>query len=119
MAQHNDLGRWGETTAASFLLEKGFKIIAKNYRHWQSEIDLIVTKDEMLVFVEVKTRTGTAFGMPEEFVNATKAKLIMRAAEQYIFDADWDQDVRFDIVSIVILPDGTTDVRHIEDAFSR
>lgn len=119
MAQHNDLGRWGETTAASFLLEKGFKIIAKNYRNWQSEIDLIVTKDDMLVFVEVKTRSGTAFGMPEEFVNATKAKLVMRAAEQYIFDADWEHDVRFDIVSILILPDGSTEIRHIEDAFSR
>lgn len=119
MAQANDLGRWGEATAASFLLGKGFKIIARNYRNWQSEIDLIVTKDEMLIFVEVKTRTGTAFGMPEEFVNATKAKLIMRAAEQYIFDADWENDVRFDIVSILMLPDGSTDIRHIEDAFSR
>jgi len=119
MAAHNDLGRWGETTAESFLVEKGFKIIAKNYRNWQSEIDLIVTKDDMLVFVEVKTRTGTAFGMPEEFVNATKAKLVMRAAEQYIFDIDWEHDVRFDIVSILILPDGSTAIRHIEDAFSR
>lgn len=119
MAAHNDLGRWGETTAASFLLEKGFKIIAKNYRNWQSEIDLIVSKDNILVFVEVKTRTGTAFGMPEEFVNATKAKLVMRAAEQYIFDTDWEHDVRFDIVSILRLPDGSTDIRHIEDAFSR
>lgn len=119
MAAHNDLGQWGEATAASFLMENGFKIIAKNYRNWQSEIDLIATKDDMLIFVEVKTRTGTAFGMPEEFVNATKAKLIMRAAEQYIFDADWEKDVRFDIVSVLTLPDGSTDIRHIEDAFSR
>lgn len=119
MSQANDLGRWGETTAASFLLEKGFKIIARNYRNWQSEVDLIVSKDDMLIFVEVKTRTGTAFGMPEEFVNVTKAKLVMRAAEQYIFDIDWEHDVRFDIVSILILPDGSTDIRHIEDAFSR
>ncbi len=119
MAQHNDLGRWGESTAAAFLLENGFEIVAKNYRNWQSEIDLIVTKDDMLVFVEVKTRSGTAFGMPEEFVNATKAKLVMRAAEQYIFDADWENDVRFDIVSVLILPDGSTEIRHIQDAFSR
>lgn len=119
MAAHNDLGRWGETTAASYLLEKGFTIIAKNYRNWQSEIDLIAAKDDMLIFVEVKTRTGTAFGMPEEFVNATKAKLVMRAAEQYIFEIDWEADVRFDIISILILPDGSTNIRHIEDAFSR
>src|SRR5688500_2133856 len=86
MAQHNDLGRWGESTAASFLLERGYQIIAKNYRSWQAEIDLIAQKGKMLIFVEVKTRSGTAFGMPEEFVNAAKAKLVMRAAENYIFD---------------------------------
>ncbi|MHA4737392.1 YraN family protein [Dyadobacter sp. MSC1_007] len=119
MAQHNDLGRWGESTAASFLLERGYQIIAKNYRSWQAEIDLIAQKGKMLIFVEVKTRSGTAFGMPEEFVNAAKAKLVMRAAENYIFDTDWNFDVRFDIISIIILPNGNTDIRHIEDAFSK
>lgn len=119
MAQHNETGRWGESKAASFLTEKGFQIMAKNYRNFHSEIDLIVEKDQMLIFVEVKTRTGTAFGMPEEFVNASKAKLVMRAAENYIFDVDWQFDVRFDIVSILVLPDGSTEIHHIEDAFSR
>lgn len=119
MAQHNDTGRWGEAKAASFLAAKGFQILAKNYHNFHSEIDLIAEKEQMLIFVEVKTRTGTAFGMPEEFVNASKARLVMRAAENYIFDVDWQFDVRFDIVSILVLPDGSTEIRHIEDAFSR
>lgn len=119
MAQHNDLGRWGEATAATFLLQKGYQIIAKNYRSWQAEIDLIAQKNKMLIFVEVKTRSGTGFGMPEEFVNSAKAKLVMRAAENYIFDIDWNFDVRFDIISILTLPNGDTDIRHIEDAFSK
>ena len=71
----------------------------------------------MLIFTEVKNRSGTGFGMPEEFVNYTKAKLIMKAAENYIFANDWHFDVRFDIVSILILTGGGVEIRHIEDAF--
>lgn len=119
MAAHNDLGIWGEDQAAAFLEKKGFEILEKNYRDRHSEIDLIVTKDKMLIFVEVKTRTGSGFGMPEEFVNVTKARLIMRAAEHYIFDKDWMFDIRFDIISILIQPNGQADIYHIEDAFCK
>ena len=119
MAAHNDLGNWGEEQAAAFLAQKGFEIIEKNYRNRQSEIDLIVKKDKMLIFVEVKTRSGSGFGMPEEFVNVMKARLIMRAAEFYIFDKDWHFDIRFDIISILIQPNGEPDIYHIEDAFCK
>jgi putative endonuclease len=119
MAAHNDLGNWGEDLGAAFFAERGFEIVEKNYRNRMSEIDLIVRKDRMLIFVEVKTRSGTSFGMPEEFVNVTKARLIMRAAEHYIFDKDWLFDIRFDIISILIQPNGTPDIYHIEDAFSK
>lgn len=57
MAVHNDLGQWGEATAATFLLGKGYTILDQNHRNFQSEIDLIVTRDDTLIFVEVKTRT--------------------------------------------------------------
>lgn len=119
MAAHNDLGNWGEDQAAAFLAQKGFEIVEKNHRNRYSEIDLIVTKDKMLIFVEVKTRSNIGFGMPEEFVNVTKARLIMRAAEHYIFEKDWMFDIRFDIVSILIQPDGKSDIYHIEDAFCK
>jgi putative endonuclease len=117
MATHNDTGHWGEERAAEYLQQHGFKIVAKNYRHRHAEIDLIAEQDKLLIFVEVKTRNGTGFGMPEEFVNYTKTRLIMKAAEQYIFDTDWMFDVRFDIVSILILPNGNLNIRHIKDAF--
>ncbi|TDB60822.1 YraN family protein [Arundinibacter roseus] len=117
MATHNDIGHWGEARAAEYLQEQGFKILVKNYRHRHAEIDLIAEHNKLLIFVEVKTRSGTGFGMPEEFVNYTKAKLIMKAAEQYIFDTDWHFDVRFDIVSVLILPNGGLSIRHIKDAF--
>ncbi|WP_031528544.1 YraN family protein [Dyadobacter crusticola] len=117
MATHNDTGFWGEAKAAAFLSAKGFEIVEKNYRNRHQEIDLIVQKDKMLIFVEVKTRSGTGFGMPEEFVNPAKARLVLRAAENYIFEKDWHFDVRFDIVSVLILPNGETQIHHIEDAF--
>ena len=55
--------------------------------------------------------------MPEEFVNYAKTRLIMKAAENFIFDTDWMFDVRFDIISVLILPNGDLNIRHIEDAF--
>lgn len=118
MASHNDTGNWGEQKAADFLLQKGFEIQARNYRYKHMEIDLVARQGKMLLFVEVKTRSGTGFGMPEEFVNYTKSRLIIKAAENYIYDNDWQFDIRFDIVSILILPNGDVDIRHIEDAFS-
>ncbi len=117
MAAHNDTGHWGETRAAEFLQKAGYMIVVKNYRHRHAEIDLIAKKDKLLIFVEVKTRSGTGFGMPEEFVNYQKTRLILKAAENYIFDHDWKFDVRFDIVAVLILPNGDVDVRHIQDAF--
>jgi putative endonuclease len=117
MATHNDTGNWGEEKAADYLSAKGYEIIEKNYRYQHAEIDLIVRKGKMLIFAEVKTRSGTGFGMPEEFVNYSKSRLIMKAAEHYIFDKDWQFDVRFDIISILILTNGGYEIRHIEDAF--
>ncbi|QRR02938.1 YraN family protein [Dyadobacter sandarakinus] len=117
MGINNERGSWGERKAEEYLIRKGFAVLEKNYRYKHSEIDLIVTVSDMLIFVEVKTRSGTAFGMPEEFVNAGKAGLVKKAAEYYIYDKDWQQDVRFDIVSVLVLPDGQTEIYHIEDAF--
>ncbi|MFN3381371.1 MAG: YraN family protein [Runella zeae] len=116
MAEHIDTGKLGEDKAAAFLEEKGYEILTRNYRFRHSEIDIIARKNKILIFVEVKTRTNVSFGMPEEFVDATKRRLIMKAAEQYIFDLDWQGDIRFDVVSVVITPHQTR-LHHIEDAF--
>lgn len=116
MAEHLDTGKLGEDKAAAFLEEKGYEILIRNYRHRHAEIDLIARKNKIMVFVEVKTRTNVSYGMPEEFVDATKRRLIMKAAEQYIFDQDWHGDIRFDVVSVIITQH-TVKIQHIEDAF--
>lgn len=116
MAKHNETGKQGEAEAAEYLRNKGYDIVARNYRHQHAEIDLIAQKGKLLIFAEVKTRSSTYFGNPEEFVNYTKARLIMRAAEHYIFAQNWPHDVRFDIVAVTMAGNELR-IKHVEDAF--
>jgi putative endonuclease len=109
-------GKEGEDMAARFLKENGYEIIRRNYRYKQSEIDLIVKKDNWLIFVEVKLRSSDAYGYPEDFVDYKKAKNIIDGAEQYTYENDWQGNVRYDIVSIRLLKD-KTEIIQIEDAF--
>lgn len=116
MAQHNDTGRQGEAEAARYLTSKGYEIIEQNFRHQHAEIDLIAQRGKLLLFVEVKTRSNLSFGNPETFVSYTQARLIMKAAEHYIFAKDWQHDVRFDVVAVAMTPEGAR-INHLEDAF--
>lgn len=109
-------GKEAEDLAADFLMAKGFEIIARNYRHKHSEIDLIVKKNNWLIFVEVKMRSSDAYGYPEDFVDYKKAKNIVTGAEEYTYQQDWQGNVRFDIVSIREQR-GKREIVHIEDAF--
>ncbi len=117
MAQHNDTGNWGEDQAVRYLEEKGYVIRFRNFRHSHAEIDIIAEKDRTMVFVEVKTRRGVSFGLPETFVNPTKVRLVRKTAEHFIFTFDWESDVRFDIISVLIQEEEKYDIYHIEDAF--
>ena len=105
-------GKEGESRAENFLKEKGYEIVARNYRFKRSEIDLIVMKEHWLVFVEVKMRTSSAFGHPEEAVNNAKRKKVMEGAAQYLIDSNWQGQVRYDIVAIK-----KKEIVHFEDAF--
>lgn len=102
--------------AARFLIDKGFEIVERNYRHKRLEIDLIVKKDNWLIFVEVKLRTSDDYGYPEDFVDYKKAKNIVDGAEHYTYDKNWQGNVRYDIVSIRLQKD-QTEIIQIEDAF--
>lgn len=94
------IGKKGEQLAAEFLMQKGFEIVARNYRHGRAEIDLIVRRDDWLIFVEVKARSSNDFGEPEEFVDVRKMNKLFEAAEEYIYSTDWHGHIRFDIVSV-------------------
>ena len=117
MAAHNDSGRVAEQEAAKWLESKGYTLLEANYRHQHAEIDLIMTHQGLLVFVEVKFRTGTGFGYAEEFVDGTKKRLLVKAADQYIYQKDWHRDIRFDIVGVYKDSRGTPYFKQFEDAF--
>lgn len=116
MAQHHDLGITGEQMAKAFLMQKGYRILEENWAYGHLEIDIIAHKDTTLVFVEVKTRTSSGFGMPEEFVKRPKQLRMAKAAGAYIQRMDYQGEIRFDIMAILFT--GTSPViNHIEDAF--
>lgn len=112
MATHIERGQQGEHQAEEFLLQKGYSVIARNYRYKRSEIDLIVQKENWLVFVEVKMRSSKAFGFPEESVKEAKRKKILEGAAQYLEETNWHGNVRYDIVAI-----HQNEIEHFEDAF--
>ncbi len=117
MSAHLDTGRRGEDLAARLLQQKGYELVARNFRAGRGEIDLIVRKENLLVFVEVKTRTNLRFGMPEAAVSPRKAALVVQAADAYIFANDWKENIRFDVVAVVFSRGQEPDVAHFEDAF--
>ena len=117
MAKHLDLGRKGESLAKTFLEGQGYEILDENWTHSKCEVDLIVYKDRIIIFVEVKTRTGNGFGEPEDFVDARKQRLLVEAADEYIYLMEHEGEVRFDIISILFDKKDNYTLKHIEDAF--
>ena len=117
MAQHLDLGRKGESLAKAFLEDLGYEIMDENWTHGKAEIDLIAYKDRVIIFIEVKTRTGNNFGEPEDFVDNRKQKLLAQAADEYIYLMDHQGEVRFDIIAVLFDKQSNYTLKHIEDAF--
>ena len=117
MAQHNDIGNEAENLAAEWLSAKGYEFIESNFRYKHAEIDLIMKYRGIIVFVEVKFRSGTGYGYAEEFVDYKKSELIIMAADQYVHIKDWHKDIRFDIVGVYRDKYGAMAFKHFEDAF--
>ena len=117
MAQHLELGRKGETLAKTLLEAAGYEILDENWTYGKAEIDLVAYKDKVIIFAEVKTRTGNSFGEPEDFVDNRKQKLIAEAADEYIYLMDHQGGVRFDIISVLFDKNANYTLKHIEDAF--
>lgn len=110
-------GKEGEKLAAQYLEEKGYHILEGNYRHKRGEIDLIVRKEKLLVFVEVKTRSTKGFGFPEESVDLKKEEKILETAEQYLYEKNWLGPIRFDVISVLLNKSSKPEIEHFEDAF--
>ncbi len=117
MARHLELGRRGETLAKEFLEKLGYEILDENWTHGKCEVDLIAYKDRRIIFIEVKTRTSNSFGEPEDFVDMRKQKLLLEAADEYIYLMNHQGEVRFDIIAVLFTSTTNYKIKHIEDAF--
>ncbi|MCU0384258.1 MAG: YraN family protein [Cyclobacteriaceae bacterium] len=115
MTDKKTKGMKAEEEAANFLRGKGYEIVERNYRHKHAEIDIIATKGNVLVFVEVKSRSSLKFGMPEDFVDDRKAKKVMEGAEAYLIEKNWQGPIRFDVIAIHA--GKQNEIEHLEDAF--
>jgi putative endonuclease len=118
MAEHNQTGITGEELAVNYLTEKGFTVLAKNWRFRNAEIDIVARKNNFISIVEVKTRSSNAFGEPSTFVNKQKQKLLIQASEWFCEQKNIDDvEINFDIISIVLKKDNTHSLEYIENAF--
>ena len=111
-----DEGNRGEDIACDYLKNHGFKIIERNFRLKGGEIDIVATRDNILVFIEVKTRTSSRFGTGFEAITSWKLKALTKSAQFYkITHKDLPDAMRIDAISIVLDYDGTVEkFEHIE-----
>ncbi len=121
MPTTNDIGDRGEELAASVLTDAGYRILERNYRFKRNEVDLVCldprSEEGEVVFVEVKTRTGTGFGPPEASVTTDKQRALVTVAQAYLYEQEWEgAPARFDVVAI-LFSDGESQVEHYKNAF--
>lgn len=116
-ARHLDFGNAGEDYAARYLENRGYGIRQRNWRYKQWELDLICEKDDELIFVEVKTRSGSNVQSGIQAVTPAKQKKLYKAATRYLTAFElWEWPCRFDVV--VVNNDGNGFIaEHIENAF--
>ena len=115
-----ETGNWGEEKAASYLRRRGYKIIDRNCRYRQGEIDIVAEKRDLVVFVEVKTRKNAEYAEAREFVTAAKQQRVIAAAQMWMQENACEKQPRFDVIE-VYSPDGEKSlnikINHIENAF--
>jgi putative endonuclease len=110
------VGRFGEDLAADYLRDVGMQVLERNWRCADGELDIVASDRNVLVFVEVKTRSSAAFGDPAEAVGRVKAARLRRLAVRWLAehtDTHWPE-LRFDVVSVVRLSAGGPSVRHLQ-----
>jgi putative endonuclease len=117
MTHHKLIGNKGELLAEAYLIEKKFSIIAKNWRYKHVEIDIIASFNNKLHFVEVKTRTNSKFGLPEESISQAKMNHLKKGAEAFLYQYPEWLKVQFDVIAIILKKGEAPEIFVIEDVF--
>lgn len=110
--EKSKVGFRGERRARSYLKRQGYTVLHRNYRCPFGEVDIIAEKDDVLCFVEVKTRSSDYYGAPNQAVNGERQRRYKNAARFYFANKEVDCTVRFDIIEVT-----KEGVNHIENAF--
>jgi putative endonuclease len=114
--KHNQrIGKWGEETAAAYLTERAYEIISRNARTPYGEIDIVAKHGDILIFVEVKTRTSDSMGLPEESITPRKRQHMISAAEHYAAEQEIDH-WQIDVISIEGKPGSKPKITYFENA---
>lgn len=117
MAKHLDTGRTGEAMAVAYFQEQGYRILHQNWRHAHWEVDIIAEKDQVLHFIEVKTRRSRQFGFPEDNVDEKKIRNLINAGEEYMYQNPQWKRIQFNILAISILRDEPVEYFFIADVY--
>ena len=117
MAGHNEMGKDAEQMAVDWLKAKGYEILHRNWRHKYYEIDIIALKNKMLHIVEVKARSSTALGYPEDSVTKRKFKNLQRATDEFLFLNPGYKMIQYSILSITLFKDKEPEFFLIEDVY--
>lgn len=118
MARHNELGKLGEEAAKQYLLSQGYAILQTNFRVGRKEADIIAYQDGVIVFVEVKTRSSDEIVAPESAVDRSKQQSYVRLANAYVLQNHREEEVRFDIIAILVNDMDDVKIKHIPNAFT-
>lgn len=114
MALHNKIGRDGEAFAVDYLQRAGYEILNTNWRYGHKEIDIIARDGRWLVFVEVKTRTGTVAAA--DVISQSKMQFLTEAAEAFIDANAYEGEARIDVLLLTLVGNQYS-IEHIRDAF--
>ncbi len=117
MAKHIQTGKEGELLAVDYFSEKGYNVLHRNWRHKHWEVDIIASKNGLLHFIEVKTRTSLKFGYPEEKVGYKKLKYLIDASAEFLYLYPQWKRIQFDVLSLLIKKDGTVEYFLLEDVY--
>ena len=113
------VGCWGEDTAAEYLAANGYTILERNVRTAHGEIDIVASKEGLLVFVEVKTRSSHTFAYPEDSVTRRKQAYMLSAAEEYLqAHPKSGESWQFDVIAVEGTPGGKAQIEHFENVIS-
>lgn len=118
VSRRDDLWRLGERAAWEAYRARGFRLVARNWRSKLGELDLVVAREDLVVFCEVKARRGSAFGGPHEAVTETKRRKVRALAQAFLsMERRGAERYRFDVASVTVDPGGSARVHVFEDAF--